>query len=166
MHAKSNRCESDKGIHARDVYHLFRTLGISLNVFSSAIKLPTQYVHTLFFDLKLNVRVTLENVLRRLEADTLVALTYKTMASHVFSFGRDHGFYGRLLNQAVVVVPSLHVKEDEIYRGAGNEVLGFCYTPQDGNSLLSSLMAVSFFLQGEELPERIASFRKYLFKEV
>ncbi|MFQ5976945.1 MAG: hypothetical protein ACE5OZ_02290 [Candidatus Heimdallarchaeota archaeon] len=152
--------------HARDVFHLFRTLNKSLNVFSSAVKLPTQYVHSLFFDLKLSERVTLDEVCKRLEADPLVALTHKTMASHVFSFGRDHGFYGRILNQAIMVLPSLHVKEDEVYPGGGNEVLGFCYTPQDGNSLLSSLMGVSLILQGGEFSDRIACFQKYLFKEV
>ncbi|MHA2367291.1 MAG: hypothetical protein ACXADX_00595 [Candidatus Hodarchaeales archaeon] len=152
--------------HARDVYHLFRTIGKTLNVFSSAIKLPTQYVHSLFFDLKLDERVTFDDVYNRLEADPLVALTHKTMASHVFSFGRDHGFYGRILNQAIMVLPSLHVKEDEVYPGGGNEVLGFCYTPQDGNSLLSSLMALSFILQGGEFSDRIDYFQKYLFKEV
>ncbi len=152
--------------HAKDVYHLFRTLGKSLNVFSSAIKLPTQYVHSLFFDLKLDERVTFEEVKQRFEDDPLVALTNKTLASQVFSFGRDHGFYGRILNQAVMVIPSLHVKEDEVYPGHGNEVLGFCYTPQDGNSLLSSLMAVSFYLEGSDFSERISKFKNYLFNEV
>ncbi|HEV7766906.1 MAG TPA: hypothetical protein VGQ76_18040, partial [Thermoanaerobaculia bacterium] len=36
--------------HARDAYHVFQTLGEKLNLFSSAIKLPTQYMHTLWFD--------------------------------------------------------------------------------------------------------------------
>ena len=37
--------------HARDVYELFAQEGKELNLFSSAIKLPTQYMHTLWFHL-------------------------------------------------------------------------------------------------------------------
>ena len=37
--------------HARDVHELFAQEGKKLNLFSSAIKLPTQYMHTLWFSL-------------------------------------------------------------------------------------------------------------------
>src|SRR5205085_11721371 len=46
--------------HARDAYHLFKTLGQNLNVYSSAIKLNTQYMHTLWFDLELGYDITVE----------------------------------------------------------------------------------------------------------
>jgi glyceraldehyde-3-phosphate dehydrogenase (NAD(P)) len=36
--------------HAVDVYHLYKTLGINLNVFSSAMKLNTQYMHCIWYD--------------------------------------------------------------------------------------------------------------------
>src|SRR5574337_807189 len=39
--------------HARDAYHLFQTLGLELNLFSSAILLNTQDMHTIWFDLQL-----------------------------------------------------------------------------------------------------------------
>ena len=58
------------------------------------------------------------------------------MSSTIFSFGRDHGYFGRLLNQTVVPVPTLAVRD-------GREISGFCFTPQDGNSLLSSLAAAA-----------------------
>src|SRR5213593_4124594 len=48
--------------HARDAYHLFQTLGLKLNLFSSAIKINTQYMHTLWFDLELGYNVTAEEV--------------------------------------------------------------------------------------------------------
>ena len=57
-----------------------------------------------------------------------VAVTDKQYANQIFSFGRDHGYYGRILSQAVVVLPTLLVR-------GGREVTGFCFTPQDGNSL-------------------------------
>jgi len=36
--------------HAVDVHHLYKTLGITLNVFSSALKLNTQYMHCIWFN--------------------------------------------------------------------------------------------------------------------
>src|SRR6185295_11548533 len=48
--------------HARDAYHLFETLGEKLNLFSSAIKLNTQYMHTLWFDLDLRHDTSLDEV--------------------------------------------------------------------------------------------------------
>jgi glyceraldehyde-3-phosphate dehydrogenase (NAD(P)) len=44
--------------HARDAYHLFQTVGEKLNLFSSAIKINTQYMHTLWFDLDLRHETT------------------------------------------------------------------------------------------------------------
>ncbi len=36
--------------HAHDVADLYRTLGTDVDVYSSALKLPTQYMHTIWFD--------------------------------------------------------------------------------------------------------------------
>src|SRR5216683_8256688 len=89
-----------------------------------------------------------------------VALTHKTMAGPIFSFGRDHGYFGRLLNQTVVSVPTLTVRD-------GHEITGFCFTPQDGNSLLSSIAATAWLLYPETCEQRIHQFvNSYLFDEV
>jgi glyceraldehyde-3-phosphate dehydrogenase (NAD(P)) len=88
-----------------------------------------------------------------------VALTQKTLASTIFSFGRDHGYFGRLLNQTVVSVPTLAVH-------AGHEITGFCFTPQDGNSLLSSVAAVAWFLDPASYAKHLEFARPYLFDEV
>jgi glyceraldehyde-3-phosphate dehydrogenase (NAD(P)) len=77
-----------------------------------------------------------------------VALTAKDMTSTVFSFGRDHGHYGRILNQTVVVEQTLNVRN-------GNEISGFCFTPQDGNSLLSSLSASLWFLYPHSYKDKL-----------
>ena len=37
--------------HARDAHHVFETLGKNLNLFSSAVKLNTQYMHSIWFNL-------------------------------------------------------------------------------------------------------------------
>lgn len=146
--------------HAQDAWRLFQTRGYDLNVFSSAIKLNTQYMHSLWFNLKVKRAVTLDEVVEKLEANKYVAITEKTMASPIFSFGRDHGFFGRILNQTVVSVPTLTVRD-------GHEITGFCFTPQDGNSLLSSIAATAWLLYADTYEERIHQFvNAYLFDEV
>jgi glyceraldehyde-3-phosphate dehydrogenase (NAD(P)) len=145
--------------HARDAFHLFRTLGHDLNLFSSAIKTNSQYMHCIWFDIVLQRNVTIEDVMKHIEANPRVAVTYKDMASLVFSFGRDHGRFGRILNQTVVVLPSVHVRNHK-------EILGFCFTPQDGNSLLSSIAATERLLYPENHREMMKPLESMLFKEI
>ncbi len=145
--------------HARDAWHLFRTLGYDLNLFSSAIKLNTQYMHTIFFDIRVKNPTTVEKLAERMQANDRMAVTYKESANTVFSFGRDHGHYGRILNVTVVVLPSLMVRR-------GTEIVGYCFTPQDGNSLLSSVAAAVWFLYPDDYEDRIQCLRPYFYHEV
>ena len=145
--------------HARDAHELFTTLGYDVPVWSSAIKLPTQYMHSIWFSLTLDHDMTIDDAVDRLEANTRVALTYKRSANQIFSFGRDHGFYGRILSQTVIAVETLAVRN-------GNEVIGFCFTPQDGVTLLSSVTATLWYLYPEGFEDRIDAIRRYLFQEV
>lgn len=101
----------------------------------------------------------MDDAVKQILANPRIAVTYKDMASLVFSFGRDHGRFGRILNQTVVVLPSLYVRN-------GNELLGFCFTPQDGNSLLSSIAATERILYPESVREKIAPIVSTLFKEI
>ncbi len=145
--------------HARDAWHLFQTLGFDLNLFSSAIKINTQYMHSLWFNLRVRRAVTRDEVLEKLQANTYVALTEHTMASTVFSFGRDHGYFGRILNQTVVSAPTVTVRD-------GHEITGFCFTPQDGNSLLSSVAAAGWLLDPEHYDTRLQRVQPFLFDEL
>lgn len=145
--------------HAQDAWHLFQTLGLDLNLFSSAIKLPTQYMHCIWFNIRVQQPVTRDDVLDQLQANPYVALTEKTMSSPIFSFGRDHGYFGRLLNQTVVSVPTVTVRD-------GHEITGFCFTPQDGNSLLSSIAAAAWLLDPNHYEEHLQFMKPYLFDEV
>ena len=146
--------------HAYDAWRLFNTRGLDLNLFSSAIKLNTQYMHSIWFNLKVKQPVTRDEVIEKLAANKYVALTEKTMANPIFSFGRDQGFFGRILNQTVVSVPTLTVRD-------GHEITGFCFTPQDGNSLLSSIAATAWLMYPDTCEQRIHQFvNSYLFEEV
>ena len=147
--------------HARDAHYLFETLDQNFDLFSSAVKLNTQYMHSIWFRMALNRDTNLEEVLARLEANPRVALTNKQQANVVFSFGRDHGYYGRILSQTVVVKPSLSVRH-------GREIYGFCFTPQDGNSLLSSVAAALWQIEPDwsTVSERLQSLRRWLYQEI
>jgi hypothetical protein len=145
--------------HARDAYHLFQTVGEKLNVFSSAIKINTQYMHTLWFDLDLRHDTTLEEVKSLLRSNPRVACTNKRSVNQIFSFGRDHGYFGRILSQTVMPMSTLSVPSPR-------KVVGFCYTPQDGNSLLSSIAATLRFLDVSKLEENLDVLRPYIFREI
>ena len=146
--------------HARDAHDLYATLGHDFNVFSSAMQVGTQYMHTIYFSLRLKESVTLQEVERRFREAKRVAVSYKEMASCVFSFGRDHGAYGRLLDHTVIPLSSLTVRD------SGHEVVGFCYTPQDGNSLMSSLAATLWFLDSETYLSKLSIFDRFCFAEI
>ena len=88
-----------------------------------------------------------------------MAITHKRSANRVFSFGRDHGYYGRILSQTVVPVETLTIR-------GGNELVGFCFTPQDGNPLLSTIAAMLWYLHGDGFDDRLGVLRRYLFQEV
>ena len=95
-------------------------------------------------------------VMDRFEKNPLVALTEKDMTSMVFSFGRDHGHFGRILNQTVVVVQSLNVRNN-------TEITGFCFTPQDGNSLLSSIAATEWLMYPRSYEDKIQCMSEFYY---
>ena len=145
--------------HARDAHGLFETLGYDLNLFSSALKLNTQYMHSIHFSLTLDREITLDEIKERLAANKRVAITYRRSANSVFSFGRDHGYFGRILSQTVVAIETVAIRN-------GNEVVGFCFTPQDGNPLLSTLAATLWYMDPASVDARLDIMRPYLFQEV
>jgi glyceraldehyde-3-phosphate dehydrogenase (NAD(P)) len=145
--------------HARDAYHLFQTLGEKLNIFSSVIKINTQYMHTLWFDLELGYDITPEEVKSRLRSNTRIAITQRRSVNQIFSFGRDHGYFGRIFSQTVMPLNTISVPHPR-------KVVGFCYTPQDGNSLLSSVAATLRYLDDSKLEDRIDVLRPYIFREI
>ena len=145
--------------HARDAHHVFETLGHDLNLFSSALKLNSQYMHAMHFSITLDHDIDVEDARERMVANPRVAITYKHSANRVFSFGRDHGYFGRILSQTVIPLDTMTVR-------GGNEIIGFCFTPQDGNPMLSTLAATLWYLHPDGFDDRLDVIRPYLFKEV
>ena len=99
--------------------------------------------------------------IERLRANPRVAVTDKQQTNVVFSFGRDHGYYGRILSQTVVSLPTLAVRRKR-------ELYGFCFTPQDGNSLLSSVAAALWLIDPDRasVSARLEPLRQWLYQEV
>ena len=148
--------------HAKDSYDLFKTLNIVPNLFSSAMKLNTQYMHIIRFNMKIKGFASTEDVINKFRENKFTAITYKNLANKVFSFGRDHGYYGRIFNHTVVAVDSLNTRSQ-----MGNTMIsGFCFTPQDGNSLLSSAAAALYGVYGNDYQAYMSHFDELLFKEV
>ena len=145
--------------HAKDAAGLFKTMNLDLDLFSSALKINTQYMHTVWFNLNLKEPTSAEKVLELLDHNDRIALTEHKASNTVFSFGRDQGLYGRILNQTVVVEDSINVKNE-------HEVTGFCFTPQDGNSILSSIAATVRFLNPHSYQDKINSLDPFFFQRV
>jgi glyceraldehyde-3-phosphate dehydrogenase (NAD(P)) len=143
---------------AFDAARVMRTMGVDLQgrIHSTALKLDNQLMHLNRFYVKVGRKVALGDVVEAIKADPLLALSQLRDMNLVFSKGRDHGFHGRIFNQAVIIADSLEVSPD------GHDIYGACFTPQDGNSLLSSVAAITWFFNPTSYREKLQVFHKYL----
>jgi glyceraldehyde-3-phosphate dehydrogenase type II len=148
--------------HAKDAFELYETLDLQPNLFSSSMKVNTQLMHIVNFDLKVKENTSVEELTDLLDTNPFIAKTYKSSANQIFSFGREYGFYGRILNHGVVPHQKLHVRETT----NGFKIAGSCFTPQDGNSLLSSAAATLRFLDSENYVNDLQILRQYVFDEI
>jgi len=148
--------------HAKDANDLFATMYQHPNLFSSALKVNTQYMHTIRFNMHIRKYATKKDILDKLKENKFIAVTHKNLANKIFSFGRDHGYYGRIFNHTVVSLPTLHIGRNN----GQTTITGFCFTPQDGNSLLSSIVATLYGLHGKQFTKYIKYINKLLFEEI
>ena len=102
----------------------------------------------------------MNELMDKLNRNDRISITDKIDACKIFSFGRDHGHFGRILNQAVISRPTLHINDD------GTQITGFCFTPQDGNSLLSSVAVACWFIYPNSYETKIQCLKPYFFDEV
>lgn len=167
--------------HAYDVSRLFKTIDVDMPAYSSALKINSQYMHCIRFRIDFDYNQawqTLEPIVKAFKENRRVSLTHETCANKIFSFGRDYGHRGRILTQTVLSIPSLDVRgivwpdqlkgwhKDNKYF---TRLVGFCFTPQDGNSLTSSVAATLWHLHGRNwsvVDEKMNVLRPYLFQEV
>ena len=121
-------------------------------------------MHVVRFSLELPGRLTKQGCIDRLNDDKFVALTQKATTNKVFSFGRDHGFYGRIYNQAIINEPSLFTSYNE--EKNTTQIKGYSFTPQDANSLLSSVAACLYGLHGTDITEYLSHFEEMLLPQI
>ncbi len=143
---------------AFDAARVMRTLGIELQnkIHSTALKLDNQLMHLNRFHFRLDKKTTYERLIDAAMADPLLSISHLRDMNLVFSKGRDHGYAGRIFNQAVLIKDSLELSPD------GRNVFGVCFTPQDGNSLLTSAAAILWFLDPQNYQKKLAPIKKYL----
>ena len=148
--------DENHGSHqAADAINLFKVnFGYDLDLFSSPMKLNQQIMHATRFRITVKEDITKKEVIARLEKNRLIALTGYTSMNNVFSRFRDRGHCGRSLNQSVVIEDSVMVRKTKI----GTSVYGFALTPQDGNSIMSTVAAVCFFLDPDGYQGTVSQF--------
>lgn len=127
----------------------------SLDIHAVADTFNNPFMHVINFDVKLMEHIGKPEVEKRFRTNPLTAITYNMTNNQVFGRGRSLGHYGRFLNQTILCLPSLQVI------GTGREVVGRCFTPQDGNPLLSSMAAALWFRDPNTHQEKI---KKHFFK--
>lgn len=158
-----DRVRQDKypgyGSHqAFDAARVMRTMDIEMHdkIHSTALKLDNQLMHLNRFHIKIKNKTTRTKLLEAALDDPLLSISDLRDMNLVFSKGRDHGYAGRIFNQAVLIRDSLEVSP------TGTEIFGVCFTPQDGNSLMTSLATVLWFLNPKTYKKRLQPFYKYL----
>lgn len=168
VNANAHDCGSEYGTHhAQDAFMLLKNRFSSIDLFSTAIKLPTQYMHAIRFSITLSksnsqrIR-TSEEAVSAFKNNNMVSLTNKVTSNQIFSYGRDWGLYGRILSQAVVCEKTVVVKHTH----GISRVFGVSYTNQDGNSLISSVYAILHFLDASTADEKIKIYNPYIFQEI
>lgn len=130
-------------------------------IFADVLKAPTQYMHTMLFEIEVKSPTRLVEVWVRLKSNPLVVFTHLKSTNRVLDRARNTSkIHGRILNQTVFFEDSLNVSED------GTRIRGTCFTPQDGNALLSSIAATLWLLDPKTYKEKMKAFDKFLFTEV
>ena len=130
---------------------------------SRAVKVPTQFMHAISFSMTLgqsnqyewnpddqpadilhksHLLVDIENIrLRILQGDNpAIRATSLDNTCEVFGLGRDYGFMGRILAGSVVPEKSFNVVS--VGHLGKLHVSGTVFTPQDSNTLLSTMTLV------------------------
>ncbi len=125
--------------HAIDVKDLFETKKETLNIQSSDITTPSQLMHAVRFNLKLNKIPSETEIQASILKNGFVSTTSKFDSNIIFELGRRYSPYGRLFSHAIINVNNL------LFDYPGNRVKGWAFIPQEGNTILSTIH--SFLLQ-------------------
>jgi len=123
--------------HGTDVVQLFKSIGIEVDLTTSDITTPSQLMHGARFNIDLKQNINLAEIKNLISGNRYVSTTAKFDSNAVFELGRRYGFQGRIFSHCIVVVNNLLVSR--------NNVKGWMFVPQEGNTIISTIEA--FLLQ-------------------
>jgi glyceraldehyde-3-phosphate dehydrogenase (NAD(P)) len=123
--------------HAIDVKDMFDSIDIKCNITSSDITTPSQLMHATRFNIKTKSAMSEKLFNDLIDANPFLAKTNKFDSNFIFELGRRYGAYGRIYNHAIILTNNIIFSE--------NNIKGWAFVPQEGNSLISTLHA--FLLQ-------------------
>lgn len=132
--------------HAIDVKDMYATIEIECPISSSDITTPSQLLHSTRFHLKFKENINSEVILKRIKSNPFIATTHKFDSNQIFELGRRYGKYGRIYNHCIVVENNLLF--------TANEVKGWAFVPQEGNTIISSLHAFMLQVFGNDTAEK------------
>ncbi|UKN00130.1 hypothetical protein K6119_10330 [Paracrocinitomix mangrovi] len=122
--------------HSIDVNDMFKSIGVDANCTASDITTPSQFLHSVRFNLKLKSPLK-DSVIDLIDNSPLVSRTSKFDSNVVFEMGRRYGYNGRIFSHAIVLDGNLLITQ--------NEIKGWAFVPQEGNTIISTIHA--FLLQ-------------------
>lgn len=149
---------------SRDAIKVLDTIGLGgIDIHTIADKFSNPFMHVVGFNITTNEKMTVEKIENLFRNNPMTAVTYRRSNNEVFNEGRSWGHYGRIFNQTIVCLPSLQVISE------GHEIIGRCFTPQDGNVILSNVAATLWFKYPDEYLDIMQQYfhgRKFLFDEI
>ena len=145
--------------HAIDVIDLYKTLGIELNIQSSDITTPSQLMHVVRFNLKLETGISAHEIDRLIEENPYLAISKKFDSNVIFELGRRYGPFGRLYAHAIVNSSNLLIQEE------GRSIKGWAFIPQEGNTILSTIDAFMLQLDVDNRTQIMDKIRKRYLKQ-
>lgn len=123
--------------HSIDVIDLFKTKSISLNVTSSDVTTPSQLMHGVRFNITLDRTLSQTEINECIEQQPLVSSSIKFDSNIIFERGRRFSFQGRIYSHAVIIGNNIISQN--------NQLKGWAFIPQEGNTIISTIHA--FLLQ-------------------
>ena len=69
-------------------------------------------------------------------------------------------------DELIFILKSLSLELWQLNINNGNDITGFCFTPQDGNSILSSISATEWFLYPHSYEDKIQCLSNLFFNNI
>lgn len=120
--------------HAIDVHDMYHeALNIKLDISSSDITTPSQLMHSARFNILLKNKT---DIIEAFKQHSTILLTNKFDSNTIFELGRRYGIQGRLYYHSIVIANNLLINN--------NRIQGWCFVPQEGNTIFSTLVSYVF----------------------